>query len=647
MDDRELLEMTEQDESSTDFGDFEADWDENPIAESTEPATSAPDTEYAEQEQPVTAAPSVPAPLSQLSYGLSPMRQGLVFVVSVLVVAAGLGYGVLFALGGTLRQLVDPQALTRIDQLLKFDAHPTNLFVFIALGVILLAALGGYWIRRATDTARRRALRAERTIERIGNLDLDEPSGWQDEQLRRDTRLTEFLTTTLGSYRLLLNKQAKNVGLVGELRRLEKALDDDSRVDLQGSYEEPLVGSLADMVLAVVDERSKAQESLAATEQRYTDTGASLVASLQEAQHWNNSALDMLNLQSMAVERLAANVGHLTEAIKTADIDQHDLSHLEAGIQAIKTNLANLPAEGLDQVLTETATVFGEMGERGSKLAFQIAMEVARLGASGERLLPMTQDLEELTTEFRAMAGELKTKAADQQPVAQCLASMRGQLAGLDLGSHQDKADGAELKKLMVMASELAPMAQQAFSNLNDMARGLIEQNERLTRLGNDCADVFGGEFDAALPTNNDVGESIVGGLQTGEFDPFAPQHDSVVDGFEVADPFAAAPGSVMGDAPAVDSGIGLTHSTVPELPDSAAATTPPAATMSSDAPSADTVVAVMPDPAANPALPLEDEKVYDLSEFDAQCLDEETTGDGDGEDRIYELSELGAVALS
>ena len=38
----------------------------------------------------------------------------------------------------------------------------------------------------------------------------------------------------------------------------------------------------------------------------------------------------------------------------------------------------------------------GELVDRGSKLAFQIAMEVARLGPRGERLLPMTQALEEL-----------------------------------------------------------------------------------------------------------------------------------------------------------------------------------------------------------------------------------------------------------
>ncbi len=31
--------------------------------------------------------------------------------------------------------------------------------------------------------------------------------------------------------------------------------------------------------------------------------------------------------------------------------------------------------------------------DRGSKLAFQMAMEVARLGTRGERLLPMTQSL--------------------------------------------------------------------------------------------------------------------------------------------------------------------------------------------------------------------------------------------------------------
>ena len=48
-----------------------------------------------------------------------------------------------------------------------------------------------------------------------------------------------------------------------------------------------------------------------------------------------------------------------------------------------------------------------DLVDRGSKLAFKIAMEVARLGPRGERLLPMSQSLEDLTTGFRKAVDAL------------------------------------------------------------------------------------------------------------------------------------------------------------------------------------------------------------------------------------------------
>ncbi len=615
MNDREFTETNEPEENSS-FADFELD-DE----QTSEVASEASEYESSDGvDQPEEITPKSEDSVERIR-GVSAAAQGALFVTTTLVTAAGLGFGVMFALGGQLNQLFDLSGLTKVDQILAFDAHPTNLLLIIIAGVLLLTMLATSAVTRATKSASKKYIQAETKLNQIGKLDLNEPDDWQNKILRDDSRLTEFLATTLGSYRLLKNKQVKSVGLEGELRRLEMALDKGSRIDLACEYSDPLIGGVADQILELLDKAGKAKDELGLVQERYKGAGDSFINLIQNARGWNNSTLDKLNVQAVAVERLTANVAKLSEAIRNADIEQQDQGELEKQISAIKANLAALPAEGLDKPVTDSAAVIVDMSDRGSKLAFQIAMEVARLGPKGERLLPMTQDLEEITTEFRTMADNLKASATQQQQVSEVINQTRNNIDSLPVGADQEMSGGEELKKLMVMAGELAPMSQKVSAELTALAHGFNGQTELLTQLGVDCSQIFDTEFIADDMPVTDLGSSG-SGLETSQFDPFqSSDKDQDEVPFQTADPFAAAPDSVMGDAPTDQPDLGLTTTNQPEMSE-------------------------MPE-VESTAAPANEDRVYDLAEFDAVRVDQENAGDDAGGDRVYDLTELGGVTLT
>jgi hypothetical protein len=298
-------------------------------------------------------------------------------------------------------------------------------------------------------------------------------------------------------------------------------------------------------------------------------------------------------------------------------------------IEAIRQDIATPATGGMDA--EQMGTELNDLVDRGSKLAFKIAMEVARLGPRGERLLPMSQSLEDLTTGFRQLTDRVN---------------------GQDQGGAQDQVRGRMLKKLETLAAmiteegsgpwddlaeevqDFGPAAARVCSVLNEMTGGLNEQESRLVQLGMSHARLTGAEFDSNSIPRKDSSEAPVATLsfEGKEIAPKAKEpaaEPTRVDPFATADSLLLPPSDDAGDPDFTSNvlpgeenrvsfpGLGL------EKPDR-----------------------FRLDGASGADMPLSDdgEKVYDLEEFGATPTDD---AEGEPEDKTYDLSAFGAVPVT
>jgi hypothetical protein len=345
--------------------------------------------------------------------------------------------------------------------------------------------------------------------------------------------------------------------------------------------------------------------------------------------------------------------------------------------------------------------VVGELNDlvdQGSKLAFQVAMEVARLGNRGERLLPMTQTLEELTTNFRQVAGKLQDESGSEA-VDDSMSKLQSQLRQLQemLASDGD----LNWQELADQSAEIGPAAGKVAKNLEEIARTFNRQAERLIKLGQSVADLTSVEFDTSEQAAGNPDAPPEGSLKIESADPFASTEESIHKPAEV-DPFSGAE-PVLGDPAAGDRDLTFSSSVTPGAEDtfttaadeySADLTTshddpaPPESIVDPnpaesiiDASPIESIVdsepsgSILDTPVADPApadpTPLdepqdsifdntpeieiempetgvsgESETVYDLSDLGAVPVEESSSTDEDGE-TIHELSEFGAVPLT
>ena len=547
-------------------------------------------------------SPAAPSPSSAI-WGFLP-------VLCILVVGTGVAAAVSFVYGGAPSRLWDYSGLTQVGTLLDFQNHPQNMLALVLLGSLLLAGWVGARVALAVGEARSRGHSARLLLEKVSALRLDRGDAWQDPAFKADPALAGFAAETLGAWRHQEARLKRMTGLEGELHRLEKALSDEEREDLAGKFESPAVGILADGILHLFDEKAAAQADLEANQAKLAAKGHAVMDSLHDARGWHRVTLDQVNLQEDALKKASAHMESLASSLAQLKRDGLDCGQAASLIREIRTAVSAAGAGGAEGFKAPAG--FGDLLDRITKLAFQIAMEVARLGPRGERLVPMSQTLEELTADFRRVADGAPSKAA---AVAVLNPS---QLAALD----QFEADLARMAEMQTrdlsgMAARLGPTARQAAANLEKIASSFDNQYDRLSGLGQACAGLTGLEFDPGVKREGAASE-----LELEHFDPFL---ESEPEGpMSVVDPFMSRDVGVPNQADANEP-FQITNNVVPGQEDEFS-----------------TGQGQRPDP----ALSQPTEKVYDLAEFGAVPLGP-AAGHEAPPEHIYNLSEFGAELLS
>jgi len=559
MSDRDFLDLDEElaeDGPDAPVGDWDAELLEDFPADDPAAADSPQADGAAASAPAATAAARKPAggrtkgTVARRGRRQPRLHRGTGVLCFLLVVLAGLtlGTGLLTATGGAPEALLDFGGFRDPLAIGDFSSHPVNAF-WLAAGVVLIAgALAALSVERRLRDLRGCLLEQEGVLEAIRNLDPEAPESWRREELQSDPDLAAVTSGLLGHYNLQQAKLNRYVGLEGELHRLEKAIAEDSRVDLEGRWENPSVGSLADQAMRLLAAREQAADAGAARTEALSERGPDLVAGLRDARGWNGATLEQLNHQGAAVERLARGLARVAGSLPQDDDRGLRRERLRQALAAVREEIAALPARAVAR--SEQHGGLGELIERASRLAFQIAMEVARLGAKGERLLPLTQDLEELTTELRGTVDQDRRQATDDDPRDRVLDNVRGRLADLDPELLQDGA-GTEASGAV---QGLAPAAREVAAGLAQLAKSFPAQAQRLGELLELASELTGIDVGTAQAPAGD-------GLLVDRFDPFASSSqgsDSLV-----ADPFASNSGNSIFAAPG-DQPSEFAHTVLP-----------------------------------------------------------------------------------
>lgn len=592
---RKDLPMSDQDRF-----DWDDDLDFENLADEQAPSEAIPAGEqdfFADETvEPPTMAMEPPAPAEketpprggasrQSRLGLSGAGLGFFFAISTLVAGIGLGGAILFVGGVDPLTLWNPEGLLQVDQWFNFQDYPLNVLYLLGMGIVTLALLGGWAVARNVKTAGDRYRLQAETLDSLTALRLDNEKPWQDPAFKADPRVAAFVAETLGSWRLQMAREKKNSGLEGELRRLQKAVESKNREDLVGRFDNPFAGTLADAILQLHDENEASRNEIQGLRVKDAHQSEDLMGLVQDARSWNRKTREKLAAQGLTVEKLAVQLGEMARQAESLTGDEESAAIGAAVADITREVEAWSQQEGPGEKLVH----LNELVDKGSKLAFQVAMEVARLGTRGERLLPMTQALEELTTEFREAATALTDGGEGQNSAAlkRRLDQVQERLA---------RGPGPEARMVADKAQSVVAGANQVQQSLKDLAQNFAGQGSRLDNLGGRLADLTGVAFDATALDKGNPENPPEGGLNISQHDPFGQTQPAASTGSSEVDPF-----STSAEASPL---------------------------------------------AMEPVLPTEEEKVYDLAEFGAVRIDQ-PDGAGDQADKVYDISDFGAVALT
>jgi hypothetical protein len=589
--------MSRNDQNAwSDSLDFESLADEQEsrqaAAPAADPAPAPAAAAAAEHAKPAATPARRKTPSSPSRPAVSGGGLGVLFALSMLVASFGLAAVLVMALQVDPLGLWQPTGLTSFDTIIDFQQHPLNLVYIVAVATVLLALLGAGAVARAVGRAGDSARRDASLLDRLTSLRIDDEKGWQDPQLKQHAAAAAFVNENVGAWRLVEARQRRSSGLEGEMQRLTRAAGANDRAGLADRYDNPNVGSLADEMLRLFDERESAQQEAGALRAKDREEAERLLGLISESCGWSSGARDKVTAQGEAVAQVARDMG---EAAAAAADDS--AGEALRALAALQQQVEGLGAGAGDADL-------GSLVDRSNKLAFQIAMEVARLGPRGERLLPMTQELEELATEFRSVSGGGET--GDLQA-----ALVRVHEAVSRTATHAEALGRAVV--------EAQPATAAAARQLDALGGGFGAQSERLNQAGEACARMTGLSFDPQAVAPLDPVEAPAPDLGFTRFDPFggpaaAPAAEPAaepapmdVDPFATSDPFAASDPFAT-DEPA------------------------PAAPVFGD---------------ADPFLAEPEEPVYDLGGFGAVPLEGAASGTpASDEDEVLDLAAFGAVRL-
>lgn len=662
-------------ERNEEFSDLrDLTYDDDPAGDEATVPESGPVIDEVGEDPTPPPRPAAPRPaMKKAAYkrrsGIPAVIMSLLFGLSTIAAGVAVGGAVVLVAGLDIRSLWNPEALFQVEPWLDLQNNPVHVLYLVGLGIVALTWLIGWRVHRFSRSANRNLRDTEEVLGKLISLRLDSDSAWQNPLFRKDPAVEAFVFEILGAWRLQVARQDKNLALEGELRRLEAAVSSNSREELARAYEHPVVERLADQMVRWHDEREGAAKEIDAVRSKDQHESGAIVGVIQDARSWNRHTLDQLGVQNASVERIARLLGETPEQDERPSAEAARLAQFGVALREIReqvVKLADSAAETASAVPSDGGAPLTELIDRGGKLAFQIAMEVASLGQRGERLLPMAQALEELTTEFRESAGQTAgtpnpTWTPDEATFQAMTRKIDGLIGLIDTAS-------TEPSNPQPRTTDLAQVARKVAGDLDVLAGTFNHQAERLTGLGVSFAALTGTAFD---PDDLVVGKPDNppdGGLLLSQMDPFdmgdqKPEAPAEIDPFAVTDTMGASspdtdhdpafstdvtPGlevsfsSMFDDAPAIEPvEPQLAEPQAPET--QAPETQAPAAAVD-----ANILPATGPDRSApeteEPALSSDEEPVYDLTDFGALPLDEPTAS-GE-EDRIYDLAEFGAVGL-
>ena len=561
---------------------------------------------------------------------------GAIYAASVIVAGVGLGGAALLAGQGgapawSPADLLDPA---------KYAAplrHPLNLVALLSLVVGVVAALGARFLGATLRALTAERAASERLVEKITALRLDNEGPWGDAALRDHPTAGTFTAEVLGAWRLQGARLRRFNGVEGELHRVQKALVDNSREVLTGRFDSPAVGELADELVRFLDARNADARELAELRRRHDEESGAVMALIQEARAWNRTTLEQIGTQGSALERMARRLEDLGAAAAGGSAGSGQAASLLAEIRReLDGHAASRSARGPG---------LEDLAAQGSKLAFQIAMEVARLGTRGERLQPMSQALEELTTSLR--------QALDA-PAGASTAGAGSALGKLDALSRQLGQAGAGLTpEALEEIGRSGPVVGRVAANLADVGRRFQAQSERLVKLGESFGAMTGLPFDLTLTSSGEQAEPIAEApLRVIPQDPFCREGAAAraeVDPFVVDTPLVApAPRPLLTTEPVPAPAPVF----VPEPEDDGFVIergTPGAGVFDHGAIDVaplelDTMVPgrVEEEEPVQRVVAAPEDRIYDLAEFGAVRLE-----DPADEEPVYELAEFGAVRVA
>ncbi|MFO7607645.1 MAG: hypothetical protein R6X35_00420 [Candidatus Krumholzibacteriia bacterium] len=553
------------------------------------------------QDLPAAAPVARTSPRPPRRTRVSGAGMGFLFALAVLAAAVGLAGALVTALGLDPLGLWQPAGLLPVAQILDFAAHPLNLVYLVAAGTVLLALLGAWSVARAVGKVGTQAAKDARLVDKLAALRIDDEKGWQDPLFKKHPTAAAFVNENVGAWRLQEARQRRSAGLEGELQRLLRATAAGGRDGLNDRFDNPAVGSLADELLRFYDEREAAVQEAAAIRNKDREEAERLMGLIVEACGWTTAATDKVGVQGVAVEQVAAALRRLADRAGARG-QEEPVAQAAAGVAALRGKLSSL----LRAPAAAGGADLEDLVDRSNKLAFQIAMEVARLGPRGERLLPMTQALEELTTEFRQAAES--TAPAPTSPDA--FGTVDQALAKVQAALEQASADSEAWRKTV---REAAPAATEAANHLTGLSAGFNGQSERLGRVGEACAQMTGLDFDPASIAPVDPVQAAAPDLGFTRFDPFvargpAQPTGGILGETQDTDPFATDQAEPLVQAdPFASAEPAAAPVPVP---------TPAPAPALAPEPLAEVDPFAEPSAAPDPFLAADPEPVYDLSAF-------------------------------
>jgi hypothetical protein len=556
----------------------------------------------------------------------SPGVVGFFYFLSILAVGAAAGYAVLHALGGQPQQLMDMK-------------HPSFLVLTAtAGGMVILALLGGLIMGNALGKASRRADQAEDRLEKIAQLDLGSEKGWRDEDYNEYPGLATRLYRMKSAYEMLRVRYARAVELESEVQRLEEAITQRARSELTSGFNHPMAAQLADEAARLVKAEAELRDKLETATTRLAGEGEQLCTGVRNACDWNDQIKSRIHGQTAllagrltSLPALAAQLGDLQQ-IATAD------SEVVSALDELKEKLVTVDKEMNADELTEVATYVRESVEKIAGISFQIAINVARLGQDGVMLLPLTQQLEGMTNDFKTAAAKVDAVSEHGnelvtlvRQVKKDLQTIVGQAAPTSTADLTWDTTQTQVAELLVNLREIA-------QNLNELPTQFDEQTSNLNELGTTSAALTGARYELCQPSDCETIDLSV--------PETVPPTEAVIRDEPLVSASSEPPqpdeetGASAGlFAPAGDeSQNGLSQQDGEERPIQGQQV------VSEQEPDSE----ALPDSplSAQPGLSSPEERVYDLAEFGAVALEDDDAAAAAEADRIYELEELGAVAL-